>query len=217
MPCSLRVPIWLSEIHYFEVEDEYDDSWKGTESFPHCTISPFPHCRGQTASMAFRLGEYLGNYFTPDVAQSYHNHQNDDKNTVMMIKWHRKDSLVTSALGDRQILKRPPGFASKSCEVTASLRLAELAVLLEFGTSDSLEQWNNCFHCSSKVQWLLHRDCNKIVRSAISDYHLFFMIVLFTQNDSNEPDKEISDLLCMGSYWERVNGKLYKSLVEATN
>ena len=34
-------------------------------------------------------GEYLGNHFTPDEAESCHIHQNDDKNStmMMMIRW----------------------------------------------------------------------------------------------------------------------------------
>ena len=50
--------------------------------------------------MAFKQGEYLGNHFTPSEAESYQNHQNDDKNIMMlMIKWDWKDSLATSAIG----------------------------------------------------------------------------------------------------------------------
>ena len=51
-----------------------------------------------------------------------------------------------------------------------------VGTILECGSVEPLEQWHNCFHCSSKKQWLLHRDCNKIVISAISDYHPLFIM-----------------------------------------
>ena len=41
----LRFPIWFSEIHdihYFDVEDEYDDGWKDTGVFPLLYHFPIP-------------------------------------------------------------------------------------------------------------------------------------------------------------------------------